>query len=484
MGLVLSKGDIQSGLRCEKALYLAVHHSELREEVSPSARNRMENGIHIGELARECFPGGVLIEEDWATSIASTKVLMADPTVPAIFEGVFEKDGIRVKADILRRVGGGFDLIEVKSSSSVKKEHLDDLAIQYHVIKGCDVPLARIFLMHINKEPDSFFHEEEVTDKVVDRSRELPEIIAKFWRVLDGAEPIVEVGSYCKNPHPCQFFDHCHSSLPDDHITYLPGRHGKELKLLREMGIDRISQIPEEFAGLSAKHQRIRRAVIQDLIYLEDELPARLVGAQYPLHFVDFECVMPMIPIYPGTRPYQNATFQWSCHTVASPRGSGRHKEFLHDGLDHPGRAFAESLIQAVGKSGSIITYCTYEKARLNELAIMHPDLGPRIEAIVDRIVDLYKIIESCVYHPGFKGSFSLKDVLPVLVPGLTYNGLAIRDGETAARTFEGLVTGAIPDEDRAASRQALLEYCKLDTLAMVKVWERLLEETSQPGLF
>ena len=190
---------------------------------------------------------------------------------------------------------------------------------------------------------------------------------------------------------------------------------------------------------------------------------------------IDFETFNPALPAYIGTRPYLQVPFQWSTHILGG-NGALDHHEFLAEGADDPRRRFAETLIDVLGDSGSILVYSSFEKSRLNEIAKVYPDLQDNIEAITERFVDLLALLRRDFYHPNFKGSFSIKTVLPALVPDLRYDGLGIKEGATAAASFEKSLHSDCPEIEKKRIRDDLLAYCKQDTLAMVEIYKALLD--------
>jgi predicted RecB family nuclease len=196
---------------------------------------------------------------------------------------------------------------------------------------------------------------------------------------------------------------------------------------------------------------------------------------KYPLYFMDFETVNPAIPRFKGMRPYQQIPFQWSVHILKEAGGEPEHHEFLATDANDPRREFITSLLPILGKSGSIVVYCqAFEERRLAELATWFPEFAERIKKIQSRLWDLLPVIRNNVYHPAFAGSYSLKYVLPALVPQLTYVGMQVADGQAAGITWESLGRGCLDQSERKITRKALLDYCALDTEAMVRLVEQL----------
>ena len=438
-----------AGLQCLKRLYLEVHHRDLADPVAPSQQAIFDTGNMVGELARERFPGGALIdaayyEHDGAD--ISTRALLSDASIPALYEAAFSFEGIRTRVDILTRAdeGQGFDLIEVKSTSRFKqREHLPDVAIQLHVVEGNGVPIRRAYLMHINTsyvyqggEHDlaRLFHLEDVTDRArAYLSNVAPRKLAEMWESLEQSATLdIETGRHCTSPYRCLFYGHCHADEPEHPIGELP------------------------HAG--------------------SDLAGRLADITPPASFLDFETIFPAVPVFVGTRPYQHIPFQWSLH-VRESDGSLSHRDYLHDGDDDPRQGFITGLLDAVPASGSIVVYSGYEERTLRQLAAEFPEYGPQLIALAERLIDLLQIVRDCYYHPDFHGSFSIKSVAPTLAPQLSYDELDIPDGLAASAAYQRLLTGDVPPPEATKIRESLLTYCARDTEAMLRVYEALLRE-------
>ena len=485
----LSKSRFGAGLQCLKRLYLECYSPELADPVDPSRQALFDTGTTVGILARQRFPEGRLIAEPYyehSRAETSTSEAIADPLVPAIYEAAFTFEGIRVRVDVLgRNSGDTFDLVEVKSSASVKPEHIPDAAIQLHVVEGSRVPVRRVFLLHIDSsyvyeggpyDLSKLFHLEDITDQARTFLASIPGSLADMWEILHQDEaPKVEIGSQCTRPYQCQFYGHCRQDTPEHHIEQLP-RAGTELiERLRAAGILDIRKIPPSFPTLSVNQQRVRDSVVSGRPYIGSELSAALARATYPLHFLDFETFNPGLPAYPGTRPYQVMPFQWSLH-VRDSAGNLSHASFLHDGDGDPREAFSTSLLEAIGSEGSIVVYSNYEQTVIKRLAGEFPQYGEHLSALSDRLLDFLAIVRTHYYHPNFHGSYSIKAVLPALVPDTTYSDLEIRDGSHASAAFAQMIAPATEEPERERIRNALLDYCQMDTLAMVRLLDALQE--------
>jgi hypothetical protein len=449
----------------------------------------MDIGGQIGRKAHLLFPGGVLVDEPpWrhTEAVARTAALMADGQVPAIFEAAFEYDNIRIRVDVLERLADGtWGLREVKSSSGPKDHHYDDIALQAFVLEGAAIAVSSIELLHVNtayvRGPDGicwpdFFARLDVHDPVAASLIDLPNHLQAMRDCLGMVElPAAEPGSQCGTPYACEFWDRCTAKKPADWTFYLPRLSQASVGELKALGIESISLIPADFL-LTPKQVIIRDATAGGHPYVAPDLAGLLSKCGPPACYLDFEAMMPPIPLYEGTRPYQTIPFQWSLHVIGAD-GVLHHREFLAKGGDDPRRRFARTLIEALAVfDGPILVYSAYEQTRLIELASEFPDLSQLLNALIARLVDLLPIVRAAVYFPEFQFSNSIKSVAPALSPGFGYADLeGVADGATASAAFLQLATGylTVPEEvDRL--RSALLAYCQRDTLAMVEVHRAL----------
>ena len=291
--------------------------------------------------------------------------------------------------------------------------------------------------------------------------------------------PDIAPGRHCTDPVTCEFFDHCNPPRPNDHIGYLPRLHASAEEALEELGIESIRDVPDDFE-LTEIQRRACTSVQTGEPWFSDELGEVLSGLKYPLYFMDFETVNPAIPRSAGMRPYDQLPFQFSVHSQKEPGATLEHREFLATDASDPRREFISSLCHALEESGSIVVYSSFELQRLSDLAVWLPEHTERIKAIQARLFDLLPIVREHTYHPAYAGSYSIKSVLPALVPDLTYDGMVIADGQSAGLAWESLVCGGLNDDERKRIENALLAYCGQDTLAMVRLVERLRRVSAQ----
>ena len=485
---LLSKSRFLAGLQCQLRLWHQCYNRELASEISPAQEAIFDAGQQVGRQATSLYPGGVLIREDHlqhSAAVQSTLAAMNNPEIAAIFEAAFFYDDVRIRVDILQRVGDGrWNLVEVKSATSIKEVYLPDVAVQHRVVSGSGLKIGYAGILHLNSkyvydgtkiDLAALFNFSDLTEPILALQPELPSKLAEFKEMLAAQNPPqITPSRHCLNPYPCEFWDHCTAEMPEFWVMGLTGIKEEKLNELTAMGVEDIRHIPEGFP-LTELQKRIKACVVNREDYLAAELEAELTNLEYPVHFLDFETVSPPIPIYPHTSPYQAIPFQWSDH-ILSRGGDLDHSSFLFGEDGDPQLGFAASLLEILEKGGTIFTYSNYEKRVLSELAEHLPGQSERILATFDRFKDLQALIKRYFYSIGFRGSFSLKSVLPVLVPNMSYENLVIKEGTYASLEYLRMLKSETPPEEKRRIEQALVDYCSYDTLAMVKIREALLE--------
>lgn len=482
----LSKSKIAAFEQCAKRLWLSVHKPE--EAVYDAATNaKFATGHAVGDLACEMYPDGILIEAVPTLQAAIEKtveLLFLDPPRP-LFEATFRHQGVLVRVDLMIPSGDGrWHVAEVKSSTSAKAYQLNDLAIQLWVMEGCGVPIASASIRHIDNgfvyalEGDyrGLLKDSGPSDAMADLIASRADVVSGALAALQGGEPELACGDHCHEPFSCPFVDHCHRdiALPAWPITLLP-YSGKQLaRKWEEQGKVDLAEIAEHDLTTEL-HRRIHRATVDNVAFHDIE-GAKIATAEWaaPMAYLDFETIAFAVPRWIGTRPYQAIPFQFSAH-VEDKNGSLVHHQFLDCSGSDPRRPCAEALIKVLPRDGSIIAYnASFERSRIQELASFFPDLTKALKAIAARIVDLLPIARSHYYHRDQRGSWSIKSVLPTLAPELDYGALDVGDGGAAQLAFEEAIDAATNTDRKAALEQALLQYCALDTWAMVVLRARL----------
>jgi predicted RecB family nuclease len=480
----LSKSRFCYGLQCLRQLWWRVHEPDAPELVAPPGLQAVfARGHRVGELAQAEFPGGVLVDREyWQTAekIADTQAALA-ARAPAVYEASFSADDVFVAVDVLARRRGGHALVEVKSTLEVKEQYIPDLAIQLHVLRASGLNVRRAEVMHLNRAcrfPDlsNLFVREDVTEAAEELLQEIPRQLRRMRKALDRELPASEPGPHCTTPYECPFVDRCCSPLPDDHVSTLYKAARCASTLLAD-GVESIRDIPENFE-LPAIAARQARATKSGKLVVEDGLGDALAAFEAPIAFLDFETINPAVPVWNGCGPYQHVPVQVSCHRVGA-RGALRHHAFLAEGASDPRPAIAEAVLEACGDAATVVAYNdAFERRCLEHLAEHVPTRRKALQSVGARLVDLLPIVRDHVYHPRFGASFSMKAVAPALVKGLGYDGLAVGEGGTASAVLETLLLGndALSPGERDTMRAQFLEYCAQDTLAMVKVTDRLRE--------
>jgi hypothetical protein len=479
----LSKTLYMKGLQCHKFLYLNRKRPDLKGEQTPELKARLKAGTEVGVYAQQLFPGGVAVPFDGLTKgeqlVKTRKEVSGGARV--IYEATFSFDNVFFKADIIRKDGRGWELYEVKSATRVKDHYPDDVAIQFYVLKGCGVNVRRAFLVHVNNEyvrngeivPKGLFSMQDVTEEVKDIQAEIPTRLASMRKMLYGKLPAIDIGPHCFEPNECDFMEHCWEHVPEYSIFNLKGR-GVDKWELYGRGILKLADVPLEILNDSQRmqaEQYRRRGEHAD----PEGIREFLKRLWYPLCFLDFETIQTAIPLFDGNRPYQQIPFQYSLHLQKSAKLSLKHFEFLaRPGVD-PRRELTERIIREIPEEACVMVYHkTFEKGVLSDLAESFPQYRKRLDGIIDNLVDLMEPFQRRdIYHWEMDGSYSLKAVLPVLVPDMTYEGMEISEGKEASLAYLAMIEGSVPEEYERL-RKALLTYCRQDTLGLVKLLERM----------
>jgi uncharacterized protein DUF2779 len=478
----LSKSRVLAGLQCHKRLWWTVHEPGAPELQPDEALQALfDDGTHVGRVARKHVPDGLLIDlpyNAYAERIAATAAALQSG-VPVVFEASFRASEVFVSVDILERRPEGACVIEVKSTTRVKEQHLPDVSVQAHVLNQSGVEATRLEIMHLNRAcayPDlgNLFVRTDVTERAQPALEMMPRVIQEQLAMLAGSIPEVAIGAHCSTPYECPFKGRCWPALPPHHVSTLYAA-GRRARLLEEQGYATIHDLPDDIP-LRAVQDRQRRAVRAGQLIVEPGLAAALRALEAPLAFLDFETVGLPIPVWNGCHPYDAVPVQFSCH-VEDAGGRLTHHEWLAEGHGDPRPALAERLIRACDSARTIVVYyAAFERDCLKRMADALPALAGPLRSLADRLVDLLPVVRNHLYHPDFGGSFSLKNVLPAMVPELRYDTLAIGDGGTASLELERLLfqEAELTPEAKAQLRTDLLRYCHQDTWGLVKLAEQL----------
>lgn len=477
----LSKSKIMSGVQCHRRLWLETHRRELAV-VTPETQHIFRMGHLLGNKARELMGPGELVEHERDIGRALEETPTALSTARArgttVFEPAFAHDDVVSRADGFAPTPGGWHMIEIKAATSAKDYFLLDCAVQSWVIEGAGYQLERITLGYLDNQfvyqgggaYTGLLSQDDVTERVRSLIPDVAGIIAAQRAMLAEGEPAIQTGEQCTTPYACPFFAHCRSQEPvaaEFPIEVFPYHTARRL---HEAGYVNALDVPETELE-SARDLRILRSSRTGTAYIEPAAQQFLAAQSYPRYYLDFETVSTPVPVWRGTRPYQQIAFQWSCHIESAP-GVLVHQEFLDVSGDLPARRFAQTLIQALGTAGPIVVYSAFERSRLRELCELVPEYAQQLTAIMGRLLDLLPVVRSGYYHPAMRGSFSIKTVAPAVCPELDYSDLVeVANGAVAQSTWWSLVKDALNPEQGRTLMTGLLAYCKRDTLSMVAVF-------------
>jgi predicted RecB family nuclease len=442
-------------------------------------------GLLVGRLAHQLFPGGVLAwNEDSSVlqAVEATKASLKGKQA-AIFEATIQVGRLLARVDILTKdVNDAWIICEVKSSTQVKPEHIDDVAFQLHVARQAGIHIARTEIIHVNKDyvlgesldPTAFFCRVDVTEEADRRLRDVPREVDQLLDLLDQSHmPTVDPWRHCQVPYPCEFWERCTHAKPTDWIYYLPKLGKKRAEILHLKEIKSIAEIPDDIS-LTPQQIRIRDVYRTGKPYISSEITTQLRPFGPPACYLDFETMAPAIPFFEGNRPYERIPFQWSLHSLGD-NGELRHLGFLASGRSDPSEAFINTLLDELDRQPQpIVVYSSFERATLNQLARKFERHRDRINAVIPRLRDLLNVVRTHVYYPEFKGSYSIKEVGPSIVR-VRYDDLHdVADGSSAAWAFEKIAARQCDESEEIRLRDSLVEYCRRDTLAMVEVHKSL----------
>jgi hypothetical protein len=484
VGYPLSQSLFMRGLQCHKALWLHVNQPELAAAPDEGLLARFEEGVAVGKIAHQLFPKGRNIRQEVSTfphQLWLTKQLMAYD-VPALYESAFHFDGVTVFPDILRRDRDGWSLYAVKSQVDVYPGTIRDVALQYYVLHGCGVALKRVYVVHIHSgyvrgdhlDLSRLFTQVDVTKEVLEKQRSIEDHLRSMRASLrQVSSPHVGIGGHCYKPGECDFKSHCWEDSPDS-IFAISGLNKSEKFRLFSQGIKQMKELPPHYELTLGQKNQVRAHLTQD-VYVDFVRLKQFLGTlHYPLCFLDFESAQSAIPLFKGSKPFEQTPFQFSLHIQLAPDEPLQYVSFLHETEEDPRFYVAKALCEALPKKACIVTYNHHlESQTLMDFGERFPEFKSVLMDHCKHIRDLMDPFEKgWVYSPAMRGRFSIKAILPALVPDLSYDHLVIKNGETAARSFYKLLR--IQDEERHLLRQALEAYGKMDTLAMVRILDVL----------
>jgi hypothetical protein len=467
------------------------------DEFSEMQKAIFQRGTDVGILAQELFPGGTVATEGsppaYKKGLTKTGELIQQ-SGEIIYEAAFQFNEVLSIVDIIVKEKNSlsqrseaktiWNIYEVKSSTSISETYLNDAALQFYVISNSGIEINDFSIIHINNQYirkgeldiNELFTIQSVIDSILPMQNFIEENVERLKKVIREREmPDIDIGEHCHNPYTCSFFNYCRKHIPEDSIFDFSGMHLKKKYELYRDGIIKLDDVPDDYP--LNKNNGIQLDVYKsgEPLIDKDAIENFLSDLSYPLFFMDFETFQPAVPLYDNSKPYQQIPFQYSIHLKEKKDGELKHFEFLAEPGEDPRIKFIEGLLNDIKGKGDIVVYNkSFEITRLKEIARDFPQYADEIEKLILRIRDLMIPFQRKYYYaPEMIGSYSIKAVLPSLVPELSYDELKIKEGGIASITFESLQT----ETDMiiiAETREQLLEYCKLDTLAMVRIMEKL----------
>lgn len=464
---MLTKTDFLTFLDAPLHLWAKSHGQLVEQPPSPYEQFLAQQGQDFEELARLYLEQVLLPDNDH----------LSLHWQPSYNDGRFQ---IRADALLWDEANNYCDLYEIKSATTAQKIHGYDLAFQALLLRSI-LPLRDVYLIHINKnyhhgyrlDLENLFVVEPLSEQVDARREEVSQLRQDAWEITQTAQPPLSFA--CTKPRSCPCPALCHPNLPENPIYNLP-HIGQKAVALRDKDMLAIEDIPPQFR--LNERQRLHAQAVRSgqPVINADAIQASIGSLRYPLYFLDYETFNPAVPLFPEYQPYEHIVFQYSLYVVAESGADPCHFEALFTDGSDPAPQIAASLLDHIGQAGSIVVWNkSFEAGRNQDLARHCPGQADQLLAINERLYDLMLIFRDGHYIDSrFHGSASLKAVLPVLCPDLTYADLAIRDGESAMLTWYRLHSGAIPPEDRQDTMTAMKAYCKLDTYGMVAIWDHL----------
>jgi len=481
---LFSKTSFLKGLQCEKQLYLYKYHYDWADEISEDKEAIFARGHEVGRLAQNLFPNATNASFDDAKKIPQqiklTKELIQEGE-KVIYEAAFHYDEVLVIADIIvKNKANKWNIYEVKSSTEVKEVHGLDAAIQYYVVSNCGLDIEDISIVYINNkyvrngelDINELFAIESVKYIVSAKQSFIKNEVKRFKSLLNKKQiPAIDIGLHCSDPYDCSFLGYCWKHVPEYSIFDIGNLRSIKKFDLYKNGILKLEDIPDDFP-LNANQRLEVDCYLNGKTYIDKEsIKEFLRTISYPLYYLDFETFNPAIPLFDGSRPYQKIPFQYSLHYQKSTNSRLEHYEFLAEANGDPRQLLLEKLLEDTEKEGDIVIFNrAFEPAVLGELAEYFPKYKKQIDNRLSRMKDLMEMFQKKHYYsPEMKGSYSIKAVLPALVPEMSYDDLEIADGGTASKAFESLYFEQ--DEKRKKEiREQLIKYCEMDTMAMVRI--------------
>lgn len=469
----LSKTRYLQGLSCPKLLWTLVNAPERMPKVDAQTQFLFDQGHEVGNLAKKRYPKGIEIWKDNAVKITWARIQERQ----VLFEATFAYKNAYARVDILLPHGKHeWDIIEVKSSTEVKDEHLEDVGFQYYALAGAGLKIRKVFILTVDNEyvrgekidEDKFFKKEDVTEVAMELSDDVEATLERMQKIIAGPEPKPKLGTDCLEPKDCPL---CQKDLKGVELATL-FYFGKKAYPLINKGIKTFKDLPEttkltdkqiiQIKAVETRTPHVEKKPIEQFLKLIKE----------PITALDFETIFPAIPVFKGTSPYEQVPTQFSAHIIKNDKVT--HKEFLAQTEEDPRKTFLQAL-KTLPQSGTVLAFnASFERRIMEKLAEDFPGEAPWLNSLINRLEDLaLPFKEFWYYHPRQKGSYSLKEVLPAMTER-GYEGLTIAEGGAATRAFLSMMNDKHTEKETKKIREDLLKYCARDTEAMVEILNKL----------
>lgn len=480
--MFLSKSDYMMAQNCVKALWLKKNRKDLAPVIDEATQKRFDIGNEVQEIARDFFPGGVMVPaENWDVINGSKITNELAKCNDILFEAfALNENGAFCRIDVLKKNIDDWDLVEIKSATSVKEEYIKDLSFQKYVFENAGYKINQCWVLHLNSEyvrqgdldVNQLFKIEDVSEQVAEFYPNVPVYVEQYMKIQTGKkEPEVMIHKTCKD---CPYYQYCCKDVPEYSVFDLLPQKNADV-FYAETGKLEIKDVPAS-ACTTPKQLIDREAFLNNTVYAEPKaIKEWLDTLEYPLYYLDYETFQTPIPMFDGCKPYGQTPFQFSLHIQQEQGAELKHVSFLHQEQTDPRRALAECLIKNCGDKGSIIVYNeSFEKSRNNELAELFPDLKDQLLAINERVVDqLIPFRNRYLYGPTQHSSASIKKTLPAFTD-LSYKDMEVHNGAEASSRYEAFITGKLTDEEAKVLFDGLEKYCGQDTYAMVLLMDIL----------
>lgn len=480
-------------LRHPAWLWLKKHDPKKLPAVDDATQAIFDTGHAFEQYAEEQFPGSVTLgfsDYDEYRSLPQRTAKALEEGLPTIFQGRFEYQDLTFICDIVQVVEPGVvDLYEIKSSTSAKVDHEYDLAFQVYVLEGLGFVVQKIAVIHVNNQyvrsgaikTHELAVTTDVTDKVRARKTETEENIQKARDIValkecpDMSPQLTGLGAFKEWLEIYKAI----KQPPHGSIFELGGLNAKALDTFETEGIATIEDIPNTLSVNASIDKQMRAYRNNGPIIDVTRLKQFLDSLVFPLYFFDYETLSSLVPYFDGMKPYAQYPFQYSLHVLEHPDGDYKHLEYLHTENSNPAQSVVNAMQSHFGSTGTVISWnMSFEKSCNDTLVEFVPESKEFLADINERMVDLMVPFSSGMYVDfRFKGSASIKNVLPVLVPELSYKALGIQEGGSAQRLWMQAVLDGKHAEQKDKILGDLVDYCQLDTFAMLEIYRVLRSE-------